>query len=281
MLFFLEPYSHVARLLNEWKWLLHFSFFARGQTDRQTVVVYNYLKCPSFWSPSVCSATATDPCLFSSTNVPLVVVSLYSTINLTVSPLLYSTNNVPVILVPSVYSIMDMALVLNPLSLTVAVPSLCRTTNVHIILFLLSIWSGWEIVVDYIPSALCNAGSPWPKSQAFCDGYCDKLCIYHQELLSWSFELCMMCLLICARLFVNTRWLHLQIQVFSSVYCALQSSVTDSIATYYLRVSHCITGTWLAPTDPHSKLGRGMVTCWKSCTWNRGCASNPGPHFCV
>jgi hypothetical protein len=179
-------------------------------TDRQTdSCCVQLLKVPliliAFCMQCHCCGSATDPCLFSSTNVPLVVVSLYSTTNLTVCLLLYSTNNVPVILVPSVYSIMDMAFVLNPLSLTVAVPSLCRTTNVHIILFLLSVWSGWEIVVDYIPSALCNAGSPWPKSQAFCDGYCDKLCIYHQELLSWSFELCMMCLLMCARLFVNTR----------------------------------------------------------------------------
>ena len=109
------------------------------------------------------------------------------------------------------------------------------------------------------------AGSLWPKSQTFCDGYCDKLCIYHQqELLSWSVELCVTCVLMFARLFVNTRWLHLQIQVCSSVYCALQSCVADGIATYYLCVLHCITGTWLAPTDPHSKLGRGMVTCWQS-----------------
>lgn len=53
--------------------------------------------------------------------------------------LLYSTSNVPVILVPSVYNIMDMALVLNPLSRTVAVPSLYSTTNLQIILVVLSL----------------------------------------------------------------------------------------------------------------------------------------------
>lgn len=160
-------------------------------------------------------------------------------------------------------------------------PSLCTTTNVPISLVLLSIeWLGNSGGLHSICTVQCRFSMP--KSQAFCDVHCDKLCIYHQqELLSWSFELCMTCVLMSARLLVNTRWLNLQIQAFSFVYCALQSCVTDGIVTYCLCVSQCITGTWLAPTDPHSKLGRGMVTCWQSCTWNHGCVSNSGPLFCV